>query len=428
MKRPYPAYKNSGISWIDQIPTHWEILKGKWLFKKMHRPIRDEDGVVTVFRDGMVTLRSNRRVEGFTNSLKEIGYQGIRKGDLVIHQMDAFAGSIGVSDSDGKSTPVYSVCLPIDDANPTFYSYLLRQMAQSQWILALAKGIRERSSDFRFNEFANQEYPVPPAEEQQAIVDFIEDQTAVIDKFITNKQRLIALLEEQKQAVINTAVTQGLNTAVSRKPSGVDWLSDIPAHWKIERAKHLFNESRLPVRAEDEIVTCFRDGQVTLRKNRRTDGFMTALLETGYQGIRKGQLVIHSMDAFAGAIGVSDSDGKSTPEYVVCDPKDNQIISKYYVYLLREMARQNYIEILCTAVRERAPRLRFSRFSTLHLPVPPKNDQKKIVIHIEETLATINTTIERTQREIDLIKEYRITLIANAVTGKIDVHSHQEDT
>ena len=158
---PYPTYKHhavtrgldpnarlrpSGIEWLGDVPDHWRIERAKWLFHKMERPIRDTDEVVTCFRDGMVTLRKNRRELGFTESIKEIGYQGIRRGDLVIHSMDAFAGAIGVSDSDGKGTPVYSVCRATSLANPYYYAYLLREMARSKWIQSLAKGIRERSS------------------------------------------------------------------------------------------------------------------------------------------------------------------------------------------------------------------------------------------------------------------------------------------
>ena len=99
--KPYPAYKETSVPWLEQLPAHWKIERAKWLFQKMDRPVRESDEVVTCFRDGTVTLRKNRRMTGFTESLKEIGYQGIRRGDLVIHAMDAFAGAIGVADSDG---------------------------------------------------------------------------------------------------------------------------------------------------------------------------------------------------------------------------------------------------------------------------------------------------------------------------------------
>src|SRR3954469_10049652 len=148
--QPYSEYKESGIPWARSLPSEWRTERAKWLFTKMDRSVREEDEVVTCFRDGMVTLRKNRRLSGFTEATFYSGYQGIRKGDLVIHGMDAFAGAIGVSDSDGKGTPVYNVCEPASTANAHYYAYTLREMARSQWIQALAKGIRERSTDFRF--------------------------------------------------------------------------------------------------------------------------------------------------------------------------------------------------------------------------------------------------------------------------------------
>src|ERR1017187_9547694 len=190
---PYPTYKESGIPWASVLPASWKAERSKWLFVKMNRPVRAEDEVVTCFRDGMVTLRKNRRLRGFTEATVENGYQGIRKGDLVIHQMDAFAGAIGVSDSDGKGTPVYSVCQPKDGINAHYYAHAVRQMSKSQWILVLAKGIRERSTDFRYEMFGNQRVPLPTPGEQDAIVRFLDNANLKIDKFIRAKRKLIAL-------------------------------------------------------------------------------------------------------------------------------------------------------------------------------------------------------------------------------------------
>ncbi len=112
--RAYSEYKDSGLQWLGDMPSHWALRKSKYIFNRVQREVRSVDGVVTAFRDGQVTLRSNRRTEGFTESIKEIGYQGVRKGDLLVHAMDGFAGAIGVSDSDGKCSPVCSVCVPTD--------------------------------------------------------------------------------------------------------------------------------------------------------------------------------------------------------------------------------------------------------------------------------------------------------------------------
>ena len=225
---PYPAYKPSGLEWLADMPAHWRTERGKWLLKKMKRPVRDSDEVVTCFRDGVVTLRKKRRTEGFTESILEIGYQGIRAGDLVIHAMDAFAGAIGVADSDGKGTPVYSVCRPEPHVNAYFFAYILREMARSQWIAALATGIRERSTDFRYATLASQQLPLPPLTEQHTIAHYLDHVDRRIQCYIQAKQKRITLLHEARQAIIHRAVTRGLDPDVPLKPSGVDWLGDVP--------------------------------------------------------------------------------------------------------------------------------------------------------------------------------------------------------
>ncbi len=236
----YNEYKDSGIYFIPDIPKSWQVLKAKYLFKQEKREVRPEDEIVTCFRDGQVTLRKNRRTEGFTNSMKEIGYQGVRKGDLVIHNMDAFAGAIGVSDSDGKGTPVYACCTPKrDDVNQYYYCYLLRYLARNGFILSLAKGIRERSTDFRFNDFKELYLPVPSREEQDAIVSYIDLHSTKIDAAIAQQQKMIDLLNERKQIIINNAVTKGLNPNVKMKDSGVDWIGEIPEHWGVLRIRYI---------------------------------------------------------------------------------------------------------------------------------------------------------------------------------------------
>lgn len=235
----YNEYKNSGIYFIPDIPKSWQVLKAKYLFKQEKREVRPEDEIVTCFRDGQVTLRKNRRTEGFTNSMKEIGYQGVRKGDLVIHNMDAFAGAIGVSDSDGKGTPVYACCTPKrDDINQYYYCYLLRYLARNGFILSLAKGIRERSTDFRFNDFKELYLPVPSKEEQDAIVSYIDLHSTKIDEAIAQQQKMIDLLNERKQIIINNAVTKGLNPDAPMKDSGVEWIGEIPEGWEVMKMKH----------------------------------------------------------------------------------------------------------------------------------------------------------------------------------------------
>lgn len=420
----YDSYKDSGVEWIGNVPSNWSVERGKWLFIKKDRPVRAEDDIVTCFRDGEVTLRSNRRTDGFTNALKEHGYQGIRKGDLVIHAMDAFAGAIGVSDSDGKATPVYSACAPRKNntADPKFYAYYIRNIALSGLLLSLAKGIRERSTDFRYNDFADLALAVPSLAEQRAITLFLDEKCAKIDEAVRIKEDQIALLRERRQILIQQTVTRGLNPDAPMKDSGIDWIGKIPSHWDVRRGKYLFAKISRPVGSKDEIVTCFRDGEVTLRSNRRTEGFTTALKEHGYQGIRKGDLVIHAMDAFAGAIGVSDSDGKATPVYSVCIPRSGANVEpSFFAQLMRQIALSGLLVSIAKGIRERSTDFRYGDFADLWLAVPPLSEQMEIVDFIRSTSQTVDEGIAIKEDQIAALKNYKTSLINAAVTGKIKV-------
>jgi len=189
------------------------------------------------------------------------------------------------------------------------------------------------------------------------------------------------------------------------KASNLPWVGGLPMTWGIKRGKALFSESTIPVRKTDEVVTCFRDGQVTLRRNRRASGFMLALHELGYQGVRKGQLVVHAMDAFAGAIGVSDSDGKCTPEYIVANSRSDESCPRYFARLLRFAAHQGYILVSCPAVRERAPRFRYSHFGTMLLPVPPPADQTAIVRFLDHWDRRLDKAIRAKRKQLSLVSE-----------------------
>ena len=262
---------------------------------------------------------------------------------------------------------------------------------------------------------------IPPIVEQHAIVDFLESKSAKIEYLISNAEKEITLLNELKQAEIARLVTHGVDPNVPMKDSGIAWIGEIPAHWNIKRAKNIFQRMQRDVRPEDEIVTCFRDGQVTLRKNRRTEGFTNSLKEIGYQGVRKGDLVIHQMDAFAGSIGVSDSDGKGTPVYMCCQPKIIDCNNYYYAYLLREMARSGYISSLYRGIRERSSDFRFETFAVQSLPIPPLEEQTAIVKKIDSINDRIMSLTNQLTKQINYLSELKQRIISDAVTGKIDV-------
>ena len=225
--------KESGIAWVGDIPFDWEVQKGKYCLKYIEKPVKEDDDVITCFRDGEVTLRKNRREDGFTISEKEIGYQGIDVGDLIVHGMDGFAGAIGISDSRGKASPVLNV---LDTThNKKFIMYYLRNMAYNGVFIALATGIRVRTCDTNWGKLKELPYILPPRQIQDRIVQCIDNRCAEIDAISSEIQEQINTLEEYKKSVITDAVTKGLNPNAEMKDSGIEWIGQVPKDWTSTR-------------------------------------------------------------------------------------------------------------------------------------------------------------------------------------------------
>lgn len=431
--KPYPVYKDSGIPWADSLPSTWRVERGKWLFRKMSRPVESGDEVVTCFRDGTVTLRKNRRLEGFTESLKEIGYQRVHRGDLVIHAMDAFAGAIGVSDSDGKCTPVYSICEPIGDANPFYYAHIVREMARTNWILALATGIRERSTDFRFDSFAAQFVPLPPADEQSAIVRFLGYADRQIRRYIGAKRQLITLLKEQKQAIITHAATRGLDPSVRLRYSGVDWLGDIPEHWDVRRLRNVAsmlvsNVDKHTIEGEVPVRLC---NYVDVYKHERiTDALSFMRASATREELVRFRLELNDVLITKDSETWKDIGVPSLVEHTAADlvcgyhlallrPHQGILSGPYLLRALQSVGVARQLHVEANGVTRFG--LSHAAIKSVSLPHPPTTEQTAIVQYLDEATSSIARAISDSQSEILLLNEYRIRLISEIVTGKLDV-------
>ena len=408
--------KDSGLQWAGDIPQYWNIAKGKHFMAVLERPVRDDDNVITCFRDGEVTLRSNRREDGFTVATVEAGYQGIEPGDLVVHGMDGFAGAIGISDSRGKGTPALNVLSCSE--NKKYIMYLLRAMAYTEVFMALSTGIRGRTCDTNWKKLKSLDYLIPPADEQQCIADFLDAKCAEIDALTADIQTQIDTLEQYKRSVITETVTKGLNPNAEMKDSGIQWIGNMPAHWDVVRGKYILHYMQKPVREDDGVITCFRDGEVTLRSNRREEGFTMSDKEIGYQGIDVGDLVVHGMDGFAGSIGISDSRGKASP---VLNVLDTDQCKRYIMYYLRSMAYSDVFLALATGIRVRSCDLRWNKLAELSYPVPPLDEQNAIVKHIDSALSKAEAVIADKKAQLATLDEYKKSLIFEYVTGKKEV-------
>lgn len=435
----YEKYKDSGISWLGEMPSHWQARRAKFLFDRKQRPVSDDDDIVTAFRDGQVTLRKNRREDGFTVALKEIGYQGVRQGDLVIHAMDAFAGAVGVSDSDGKCSPVYSCCEPKEKVLAPFYGYLVRTMALAGFIESLAKGVRERSTDFRWGDFSSLELPLPPVEEQKQAVSFISNETGKIDALVAEQEKLIGLLKEKRQAVISHAVTKGLNPNARMKDSGVEWLGKIPEHWGLAPLKRLAsidNSGSYGVDPDqgNEILPVATTAQIDSNGNFDVDrmplrGFTTD--EVSKYRCRSGEILVVKSSGSATNIisGKAGIVSEKTPIFVFSNfllriaPKKAEVVPEYMYALLVSHLTKERIKMMVSTTTY--PNLQVGEYSSALLPLPPLSEQQAIVTFLNHETGKIDALIEAAQRAIELMKERRTALISAAVTGKIDVSKAQ---
>ena len=419
--REYSEYKDSHIRWIGEVPKHWEVKRLGSAFVE-NRTINSSLEITEAYKFNYGALiRKDEDVNPTEMMDTYCKYTCFNINDIVINGLnlnyDFVSQRVAKAYTKGIITSAYLTLTPRDGINSNYYLYLLKSMDSMKLFHGMGTGIRLTLS---YNEIKKQQILFPPLSEQQHIVSFLDEKIAKIDDYIDKKNKEIEALKEWKKALIAHVVTKGLNTNAKMKDSGVSWIGEIPEHWELRRAKYMFKKHKRPVRDTDEVITCFRDGEVTLRKNRRTTGFTESLTEVGYQGIRKGDLVIHQMDAFAGAIGISDSDGKGTSVYHCCTPVGN-FYTRFYLYVIRQMAYSGFIQSLYRGIRERSSDFNYQVFGNQFLYIPPIEEQQEIVEYIDAATTKADKMIVELTNHVESMKEYKQRLIADVVTGKIYV-------
>lgn len=410
--------KDSGISWVGEIPKEWSVWRNKYIFK--------------ITKDIVLPSKSYQLLSLTTTGIKEKdendnggkvpenydGYQIVKENDLVmcLFDLDCSAVFSGLSPYNGMISPAYKV-LKVKKriANEQYYRYWFNYVGSKRFYKQYSKSLRFTLNADEFNRLFSL---LPPLDEQQRIAEFLDRECGKIDGLKADIQAQIDTLEQYKRSVITEAVTHGLNLSAPMKDSGIPWVGQFPTHWTKKKGKYILRYMSKPVRQDDGVITCFRDGEVTLRSNRREDGFTMADKEIGYQGVDVGDLVVHGMDGFAGAIGISDSRGKASPVLNVLNTKQNK---KYIMYYLRSMAYGEVFTALSTGIRVRSCDLRWNKLAELLYPLPPIDEQNNIVNYIDEQIARTNEIIADKKSQIETLDGYKKSLIYEYVTGKKEV-------
>ena len=411
--------KDSRIPSFGTIPTNWEIKKLKTILSLRNEKNSGDRELLSVYLDrGVISYSDSTGMQVHKPSQDLSNYQNVYVGDFVLNNQQAWRGSVGVSKHDGIISPAYFVYRLAECCHPEYVNYLFRDSSMVQQYETSSRGVGTIQRNIFAPWLLNCWTVLPPLDEQKRIADYLDAKCAEIDALTADIQAQIDTLEQYKRSVITEAVTKGLNPDAEMKDSGIQWIGMMPAHWDCIRGKYILKYIQKPVREDDGVITCFRDGEVTLRSNRREDGFTMADKEIGYQGIDVGDLVVHGMDGFAGAIGISDSRGKASPVLNVLDTKQNK---RYIMYFLRSMAYSDVFMALATGIRVRSCDLRWNKLSELFYPIPPLEEQEAIVDYIDSILRRTDEVIAAKKEQLSTLEAYKKSLIYEYVTGKKEV-------
>lgn len=403
--------KDSGTVWLGTIPANWDIARIGSFYRLRNTKVSDTDyPPLSVTNKGIVP-----QLETAAKTNAHDDRKLVKKGDFAINSRSDRRGSCGIAPCDGSVSLINTILSPMGEMNPRYYDWLFHTIEFGDEFYKCGHGIVDDLWTTGWQDMKKIRIPYPSLAEQEKIADVLDSQCSEIDAISADIQKEIEILEQYKRSVITEAVTKGLNPKAEMKDSGVPWIGKMPANWTCIKGKYILKYMQKPVKTDDGIITCFRDGEVTLRSNRREDGFTMADKEIGYQGIDAGDLVVHGMDGFAGAIGISDSRGKASPVLNVLDSRQNK---KYIIYYLRSMAYGDVFAALATGIRVRSCDLRWNKLSVLLYPVPPLEEQAEIVQYIEDTLNKVNGVISEKKQQLTVIDSYKKSLIYEYVTGK----------
>ena len=401
--------RESGVSCYGKVPSSWEFIKLKNILTLRNIKSGGVGELLSVYLDrGVISYSDSDGQQVHKPSQDMSNYQIVKVGDFVLNNQQAWRGSVGVSKYDGIISPAYFVYDISDRCDPSYMNFALRDGCMVQQYETSSRGVGTIQRNLFAPWFLESMIVLPDLAEQRRIASFLDTKCSEINRIIADIQSEVDMLDQYRRSIVIETVTKGLNPDVEKRDSGIQWIGHIPVHWEIIRGKYLLKYLQKPVKEDDGVITCFRDGEVTLRSNRREDGFTLSDKEIGYQGIDVGDLVVHGMDGFAGAIGISDSRGKASPVLNVLDTNLNK---RYVMYYLRSMAYGDVFLALATGIRVRSCDLRWNKLAELFYPVPPREEQDAIVAYIDDKLKKIAEAVDDKKHQLETLEEYKKSII-----------------
>jgi len=433
--RPYPAYKDSGVEWLGEIPAHWEVRRFKHLASLNPESLGEDTdpGLEIVYVDigGVDSLGRIVEREPLTfASAPSRARRLVRGGDVIVSTVRTYLRAIAPINDPEPNLVVstgFAVVRPADDLTTEYAAYALRAPYFVERVVANSKGVSFPA--INESEMATYALAVPPAHEQRAIAAFLDRETARIDALVAKKERLIKLLQEKRTALITRAVTKGLDHSVPMKDSGVEWLGEIPAHWEVKRLKFLMTEplkygaNEAAELTDPELpryirITDIRDDGIL-----RDDTFRSIPEDVAAPYLlSEGDLLFARSGATVGkTFRYEPSWGRAAHAgYLIRARLDERRAdSRFVLYFTQSEAYWDWL--LSSFIQATIQNVSAERYASLLIPLPPLREQELIVERLQAAVVQLEDLVAKVREAIDRLKELRTALISAAVTGKIDV-------
>jgi len=410
--KPYGEYRETSLPWITEMPRHWGLVPNRALICKRKLLVGDRHHkyqLLSLTKQGVIVRDLSTEKGKFSSDMGTS--QEVRPGDLVFCLFDVpeTPRTVGLSRHDGMITGAYTVFEHTGRGSAGYFELLYQALDDRKLLSPLYSGLR---NTIPVDRFLGTKSPEPPLGEQTAIVTFLRWSTGRLDRAVRKKQEVIALLNEQRQAIVERAVTRGLDPHVDLKPSGKPWLGDVPRHWQVKRIKYLLREvdERSKTGSEPLLSMRMHHGLV-LFSDHFTRPPQAATL-VGFKLVRPGQFVVNRMQAGNGVVFASTLTGLVSPDYAVFAP-----IGDANVEYLGELFRSRSIRAKFRAESKGLGtgssgflRLYNDRMGAIHVALPPPEEQAAILGGLARELSGVNAAIGRLEREVDLLREYRMRL------------------
>lgn len=422
--KKYEKYNVEERLWNTEFPSHWNIVPLYGIGKTKSECNCIDMQLLSVYLDAGVIPFADKAEKRTNSTSKDLSkYQKVEIGNLVLNNQQAWRGSVGVSCYEGIVSPAYIIVELDDTLTRKFANYLFRSKVMVNQYLIRSKGVGSIQRNIYWQGLKRVLLPIPPKEEQEAIVGYLDWQLSKINKLIEVKKKEIKKVTELKKTVVNEAVIRGLNPNVPMKDSGVEWLGDIPAHWttiKLRQILHPFSEKNHP---ELPLLSVVREQGVIIRNVEDKESNHNFIPDdlSGYKMVKKGQFAMNKMKAWQGAYGISNYTGIVSPAYFIFDVDFENL--EYFHYAIRSKVYVNFFAQASDGIRVGQWDLSINKMKEIPFIVPPVDEQKAIVEYIPIALAKYDETITKLTEEVDILHELRNKLISDVVTGQIDIRN-----